>query len=244
MRNPFRAGNRRGWTAETTVCVPVWDTVQQTRHTVNIVNAILGRPGDFRLVVVDNASPNAATRRFLHKQAKRDRRLVPIYNPYNRGVGPGYNQALALGYRQGSRYFVCLNNDVVIEGDDWLDRLVHPLRENPRQLVGPCLVLHHWDEILHAYMEGWCIACARIFLDDVGYFDEELAPAWAEDVDLAWRAQRHDFKLYETSVPLRHLGGKTGFDGRLPSLEITERNIDRFISKVRNGADGRKGWPQ
>jgi|GEM_PF-6100439 len=231
------------------VCIPVRDSEAAAAITKNTVTWVLAARTDLALVVVDNASPCRDAVAFIRDLAGADRRLVLIENETNRGVGPAYNQGLAWGYQHGAAHFVCMNNDIEVDAAaaaTWLPMLLQPLRAQPRQLVGVRLIPRNEmvdrEGQTHPYLEGYCLAFARPFLDEVGYFDERFAPAWVEDVEICWRATRHGYALTEVAVPLRHIGSQSHTG--MPRDLITLRNVWRLVDKARAGSDGRMGWPQ
>lgn len=225
--------------AETTIVIPVWDSEEQFPLTKQLIgNILLLTGGSFMLVVVDNASPFQATKEFLAHNVACVSCFHLISNQENLGYGPALNQGLRFGYDQGSLYFVNMNNDVLITDSDWLEALVGPLRENPKRLVGARLI--DWNEACDfdgtgpvPYLEGWCLAFARCFLDEVGYFHPDIM-LWHEDVELTLRAKKHGYEILQSPAfewrrnfglplrgPLIHLYGQTGFRKGLPFEEIS-----------------------
>jgi len=90
------------------------------------------------------------------------------------------------------------------------------------------------------------LAFHRRFLRDVGYFDEGFSPAWFEDADLSWRAQRHGYELVQVdTLPVRHLYGCSALcnpkkfheiDG-IGVPEVSRRSGEYFRDKIRRGDD-------
>lgn len=238
-------------TPQTTIVVPVWDHEAQHQFTRQIVEQILFfTQGDFQLVVVDNASPYPETPRFLREAALADSRLHVITNEENRGYGPALNQGLRLGYEDGCDFFVCLNNDILIQDANWLDAFIVPLQQNNRQLVGARMITFNpncdFGQGIVPYVEGWALAFHRLFLEEVGYFDEEIW-LWFEDVELSLRARKAGYEILQSPAfewrndrglpirgPLVHLYGCTAFRSGL-DFETTSAHSKEIVREAHFG---------
>jgi GT2 family glycosyltransferase len=221
---------------EITLTYPVWDNLHLTKTcTTQFLHCT---ESDLEIVIVDNASSDD-TWKWLTEVAAGEPRLRVIHNEVNVGYGPGLNQGLAVA--RGD-YMVALSNDVVVLHPNWLELLIQPLRANPKLLVGGRLITTNAncnvDGWIPPYIEGYCMAFARCFLTEVGFFDERFAPAFVEDVELSWRAVCNGYELHVVKVPLQHLYGKTTYETHasdVPHRAITSRNVEYFRSKVREG---------
>lgn len=231
---------------KTTITVPVFDGPAQHPYTGMAVTYILEETtGDFALVVVDNASPDDATPRFLAEMAGLHPNLRVITNKRNRGYGPALNQGMRLGYENGSEFFVCLNNDIAFRTPTWLEDFIAPLQKNKRQLIGARLIdlntyTDFGDGPVH-YLEGWAIAWNRCFLEEGGYFDERIH-LWFEDVEVCIRARKMGFAVIQSpefewqenrGLPRKggfiHFYGQTGFRSGMdfPRISAESREIVR-----------------
>lgn len=231
---------------ETTITIPVWDDEEQFHLTQNVVHQILTlTSGSFQLIVVDNASPFPETRKFLQELQKVEPNFRVICNEENRGYGRALNQGIGLGMDEGSRFFVHLNNDIVVRAMDWLEQIVAPLRENERRLVGARMIdfneATRFDGGIEPYLEGWCMAFSRTFVEELGIFDDDIF-LWFEDVSLTLKARRAGYEVMQCPAfewnrhgalpvrgPLVHLYGMTGFRRGLDfvSISATSREIVR-----------------
>ena len=99
------------------VIVPVYKGYEQTRRCIESVLASRGRC-DFELVVVDDASPEAAIPAYLDALAAQGRATL-LRNAANQGFVRSVNRGMAL---HAGRDVVLLNSDTEVAGD-WLDRL-------------------------------------------------------------------------------------------------------------------------
>lgn len=226
--------------------IPVWDNLDLTQTCVT--QFLHCTESDVGVIVIDNGSSDW-TWRWLGGVAEVEPRLHIIHNDTNRGYGPALNQGLMMA--QGE-YLVCLNNDVITLHPNWLEILIAPLRENHKLLCGGRLITKNgWVEVdgwIPDYLEGYCMAFHRQFLTDVGFFDERFAPAFVEDVELCWRAERNGYRMQEIKVPLYHLYGRTTYithAEEIPHRDITKKNVKYFTEKVRGGNDAPfypEGW--
>ena len=236
----------KGGLIETTITIPVWDDMEQFAFTEKAVDQILTfTPGSYQLIVVDNNSPYEGTREFLLGVQASTPNFRVICNKENVGYGRALNQGISLGMDEGSSYFVCLNNDIVVRDTNWLEVLVGPLRENARRLVGARMIdfneATRFDGDIEPYLEGWCLAFERTLVRELGMFDDDIF-LWFEDVELSIRASRAGYELVQpkefewnnrVGMPLRgpllHLYGMTGFRRGLdfPNISLTSRELVR-----------------
>jgi len=165
-----------------------------------------------------------------------------ICNEENRGYGRALNQGIGLGMDEG---FMNLNNDIVVRDIDWLEKIISPLRENDRRLVGARMIdfneATRFDGHIEPYLEGWCLAFSRTFVRELGVFDDDIF-LWFEDVELCLRAKKAGYEVMQCpsfewdshwAVPVRgplvHLYGMTGFRRGIDFVAIsaTSREIVR-----------------
>ncbi|HMD45966.1 MAG TPA: glycosyltransferase [Acidimicrobiales bacterium] len=154
-----------------------------------------------RLVVVDNASTDE-TAAWLEGEAARDRRLVPVISPVNRGVSGGRN--LGLDHLAGDEdWVVFLDNDTEVLAD-WWRPYVAALESDPDAgICGEDGVDARWGpegrELVPVAGEGpqrcdiavgFCMVMRPAAIARIGRFDENLGLFWHDDDDYALRAAR------------------------------------------------------
>ena len=218
--------------AETVLSVPIWDSEEQSSWTLSLIESAQREDlmrGDFHLVLVDNASSSPITQQALSKIEREGApRITVLRNRENLGYGKAANRGIFYGLAMGAQYGIVLNNDIVMNDPNWIeDAFIQHLRENPKQLMGARLIDFNGDAIydgrnVTTYLEGWCMAFHRSFVENVGLFDGAIFN-WHEDADLCIRAVKNGFALAQSPAfewqgiqpqirgPLQHASGKTSF---------------------------------
>lgn len=238
--------------------IVAWDNLI---HTSRFVKQCLDQEvtvGDIEVILVDNGSTDG-TQEWWATIPQNDRYGVCVRNAENLGYPAALNQGLQMARGE---YLVCLNNDIIVRTKGaWLQDFLQPLRWDKKILLGARMI--HGNAIVEvdgwvpSYLEGWCLAFHRDFLDDVGYFDEVYSPAFVEDVDICWRATRHGYDVVQSPCfdwtpqgymirgVLYHIYGQTTYvprdmGGHMEDTrhhEITPIHAAAFRAKVRAGDD-------
>jgi GT2 family glycosyltransferase len=236
---------------ETVISVPIWDSEEQSQWTLALIEAANNESimrGDFHLVLVDNASPSQATQQaLLQAETAGIKRLSILRNETNLGYGRAANRGIFYGLGLGAEYGIVMNNDITIQNPDWVEEaFVSHLRVDPNQLMGSRLIDFNGGAIYDGhnvtpYLEGWCMAFHRSFVENVGLFDGAIFN-WHEDAELCIRAVKNGFKLAQSPAfewngiqpmvkgPLVHASGKTGFK-KLDYTSIAQASRDHVVRK-------------
>ncbi|MCW2274516.1 glycosyltransferase [Rhodoblastus acidophilus] len=242
-------------TAKLWIVVPVYEDLAATRACLNAAMAQLD--DDMRLVVIDDASPNAALRGWLDVIAASGR-LELIRNPKNLGFAASVNRALKL----------CLGGDVILLNADALPprgvfaRLAElaraapdvgaltPLSNNGETCSFPVAnaasPLPDEDEIarLDALAQrangdllidlpngiGFCLYITRACLDATGPLPEIYGRGYYEDVEFCLKARERGFRtVCAAGVYVGH-AGSLSFGAEKRGLVMRNMNLleDRF----------------
>lgn len=104
---------------------------------------------------------------------------------HNAGVGPAWNRGIVQAAEAGCEYAVIVNDDVVLPSG-MIGRLTERLTGR-RAIVSPTNV----TGVCHPRgLNFWCFAIKpREFIQQYGLFDENFAPAYYEDDDMAYRVR-------------------------------------------------------
>ncbi|HEV2123742.1 MAG TPA: glycosyltransferase family 2 protein, partial [Chloroflexota bacterium] len=197
-------------------------------------------PGDFELLVVDNASQDG-TLEYLEALVERDKRVRVLRNARNEGFAAPNNRAF--GAARGE-FVVTLNNDAPPE-PGWLASLVEAASTHPHAgSVASKMVFAHaphliqsagisidraaiaWDRLAGHPVTAGESTVTEIFgasagaalyrrhmLQELGGFDSQFF-MYLEDVDLAWRAQLAGWHaVYAPDAVVRHAHSASAGEG-------------------------------
>ena len=203
------------------VIVPVYAGRTDTLACLDTIKASINTIA-YRVVVVDDASPDTLLVKALKERAQRNE-ITLICRPVNAGFSGAVNTALAL---DNSRDVILLNADTLVFGD-WLDRLHAAAYQN--ELFGTVTPLSNHGELLsypkamhnnpvfdvkHAELidqtvsllgskqpvtipvgVGFCFYIKRQVLNAVGFFDEAtFGRGYGEDTDFCLRVEQAGFR--------------------------------------------------
>lgn len=215
------------------VIIPIYDGVDETRRCLETVLAA-SNSVDYRLILINDASPNPEIPRLLESLPTSDRLLV-LHNAKNLGFTGTVNRGMSLSKRND---VVLLNSDTEVP-DDWLGRLVSQAYRSPRigtvtpfsnnaticsypDLPGGPLpegeTVQSLDEIMRAVNAGrqadlptaigFCMYIKRKCLREVGEFDEKaFGRGYGEENDFCQRALRRGWRhVLAADVFVYHAG--------------------------------------
>ena len=115
-----------------------WYRPEMTYLVINTIHKNTKRE-NFRLIVIDNGSPQDQAVELLRMHNELGLIDELILNDTNRGLEPARNQGLAL---VESRYFICADNDCLpqppVNGKDWVELLVELIDKHPDYAAISC----------------------------------------------------------------------------------------------------------
>lgn len=227
------ATSRSAQRGSISVVIPVYGSPVET---LTCLRSLFGSENstDFRVIVVDDGSPDALTRDSLDKLA--EAKIVSlIRHSANQGFPAACNSGFGAG---GTDDIVILNSDVTLTGD-WLDRMVaHIATDNRIATLTPMTCddsftsyptpfqsssfkqypLDLIDAVAKGSSEsavdaptgvGYCMYITREILDEVGGFDTmAFKQGYGEENDFCQKAVARGYRnLVTPNIFVRHEGG-------------------------------------
>jgi GT2 family glycosyltransferase/glycosyltransferase involved in cell wall biosynthesis len=186
------------------IVLPVYGGLHVLIHCINSIQARTNWP--YRLIIIDDCSPDGATQLWLEEWAKVNPQHTVLFNKKNRGFAATVNRGIELG---DGEYICVLNSDVIVT-PGWLYKMVLALEADERnKIVNPCtnntaligiplqpgydyndmnralerLSAHQYPEIMPT---GFCFMMERSLIDEIGTFDEGYV-SYGEETDFWMR---------------------------------------------------------
>ncbi len=115
-------------------------TIEMTIQSVSAIKEKL-KEANYAVVVVDNASPNDSGKELL-QHYENDSRVTVLISEENLGFAKGNNVGYVYAKNQLSCDFICvMNNDVMIEQEDFMQRVVAEYLNSQFAVAGPHITL-------------------------------------------------------------------------------------------------------
>ena len=241
------------------IIVPVYRGLEDTRCCIESVLAYAPQyRAAFRLIAINDASPEPAVTAWLREKAALDPRLVLLENEENLGFVGTVNRGMALS---DTNDVILLNSDAEV-ANDWLDRMVRsawsdarvasvtPFSNNATICSYPNFCQDNalpegYDtaqlDKLFAQTNpgqavdvptgvGFCMYIRRDALADVGLFDvESFGKGYGEENDFCQRAAKAGWRnLHLLDTFVRHAGGVSFQAGKSPREQAAMETLRRM----------------
>ena len=239
------------------IIVPVYKGLADTQRCVlSVLSASCRTP--WRLIVINDASPEPEVTDWLRDMAARDPRVELLENEVNLGFVGTVNRGMAVSTTDD---VLLLNSDAEV-ANDWLDRIqaaaysdqrvasVTPFSNNaticsyPRFCQDNALPMG-WDvgrlDQLFAKTNagqvvdvptgvGFCMYIRRAALDEVGLFDvENFGKGYGEENDFCIRAENAGWRnLHALDTFVHHSGGVSFGDAKSPRERAAMETLRRL----------------
>lgn len=158
-----------------------------------------------------------------------DTTVMPFVQPNweeNIGVGPAWNNALNWGRDKSLEYLIIVNDDVIFR-PGVINKMLH-WSARGYDLVSP----QNETGVCHPYgLNFWCFMVKPAeFLRKFGTFDENFAPAYYEDDDMAYRIKLAGGSIKNLNEKAYHevMGTKIDQDTH---RSYYENNLEYYIEK-------------
>jgi len=141
------------------------------------------------IIIVDDASPNKKLVGFL------ENKFFPNLKWIHNSENMGFAKSINAGIKKSTKPLVLLlNNDVVIERNDWLDKLIKTMYHYEWDLTAPSEGIlsknndyipiknrSSYDGVTFSYLVGWCMLIKREVISDVGMLPINFGRGFWED---------------------------------------------------------------
>lgn len=232
--------------AQIDVVIPVHDRLDWLRLCVQALHTWTSAP--WRLVLVDNASEQPETKRWLVDLERQEEpwpegtRCVDL-----RVVRLGQNRSFANAVNAGARagdapHLVLLNSDVIVT-QGWDGHLLQDLANPHVGLAGartnaasglqgagvsPGLIAPRW-------LIFCCVGMRREVYEEVGGLDERTFPDWCggEDVDYSWAVRKAGYELALSEAWVYH-GGSQTYRSTVGAFGVQEAMHQRAEARLRS----------
>jgi GT2 family glycosyltransferase len=229
---------------EASVVVPVYDA---ERTITECLDSLLAQdfPSDrYEIIAIDNASRDR-TPELLRRYAGR----IAVLEEHKQGPAAARNR----GVKAARGEIIAMTDSDCVVSRDWLRCLIAPLDDPAVGIVGgrnlstqPCNDVERFGEEIHDHEKAITVykppyvitmnwAARASLFETIGYFDEDLLRC--EDVDLAYRAVQHGYRLaYAPDAVVHHRNERTlaglfaeGFAHGLYSVQAIRKH-DAFLA--------------
>lgn len=224
------------------IVIATWNAIEMTRTALASIRATSNYP--YRLILVDNSEEPEARAWFREIAASGEfGETLLIQNERN----IGWLKATNIGIRHADAKYVCLLNNDVICGTDWLRRCIHLMEREPDiGLINPrgnersenrrVKNVNDYAEHLAAseggnqtelpHCSGFCMVAKAKLFHELGLLDEIFEGGYYEDNDFSYRARTAGFRCAQCDDAfVFHLGSQSF--NKLPTAEkrrMIERN--------------------
>ena len=238
------------------IIVPVYKGLAYTRCCIeSVLTHAHTYKTPFRLIAINDASPDPDVTAWLRTKADQDARLVLLENPENLGFVGTVNRGMALS---DTNDVILLNSDAEV-ANDWLDRMVRaawaaphiasvtPFSNNaiicsyPRFCEDNTLPYGYDTASLDKLFArtnstqvvdvptgvGFCMYIRRDCLTEIGLFDQKsFGKGYGEENDFCQRAAKAGWRnLHLLDTFVRHAGGVSFGASKSPRIQAATKTL-------------------
>lgn len=205
-----------------------WQNPSALQRSISAIQA--HTTGDWKLLIVDNASPDPQVRGILEAMEK-DPRIFVEYRTENTGYVGAVNRILEWASEADAHHVAYVDNDAFISTPAWNDVLAEPLDRHhdlamsfPRRFATYVMAGAGYDECLWGLGCCWMLSIARY--REIGPWDDQLGHQ--EEADYALRLHLAGWKLGVADIVVDHQATAT----RSPEAqERINAGVIRFVNK-------------
>jgi len=209
--------------------MPCWNNLHYNQQSItSILTHTDPKKTPYRLILVDNGSEDGTLRYMEQIQRAYPDRVCIIRNDTNLGWVEAVNQGVSRFIDVPTAdYFMCINNDVLVVQDDWLEKLIESIEEKPwlagagpisNAVFGRQNVIYNSPKIKgeeRAYIIGFCMLFKRLAVEmlmskDGFFMDPVFSPGGADEIDVCYRLWKEGYRFYiDREVYVHHFCSKS-----------------------------------
>lgn len=192
------------------VCIPAFSSAENIKKCLDSVIKSNNNVFDLTILLYNNSTKQEIID--ICKEYAFELNNIQLFDVrYNKGCAITWNEAIEYVYYLNSNVFsslIILNDDIEFLNDGFV-KFVYAALENPYTPV--------------VTGDGYSIfSYSRFAYEKIGYFDENIRPAYFEDADYAVRIQKSNLNQLDVYVDHNHLG----------SASIPENNLRSEFDNV------------
>lgn len=221
----------------------VWN---QLAFTTDCINSVLkNTDGEYRLILIDNASDNPTRDYLMSVQRSQGNRVLLVRNDTNLGFIKAANQGMQISK---APHLCLLNNDTIVT-KGWLSEMIAIADSSPDiGIVNPSsnnlgqkpadgepieLFAERFKSKAGTYSElgaaiGFCMLIKHAVIERIGYFDEIYGMGNFEDTDFSRKAVKDGFRCVRACGAYVYHREHTSFNKAKTFSDDFKRNREIF----------------
>jgi GT2 family glycosyltransferase len=236
---------------KTVISIACFNKVEYTKKCIDSI-LLNTQMTDAVLLITDNNSTDGTSSYLKTLQEEYPNQINILKQKTNTGFGHAHNQALQYiptlkkEMKCDVDFFVVMNNDIVINEENWLGKMKAPFLVNEKMAIvgiqGVCNGLDHGGGGIFnpqlqqpEYIEGSLLIMPVNLLKKHKLFDESLVFAYYEDSDLSLRYRKLGYNIKSEKLDIVH-------ERAVTAKSIDSNELDLLGYKAKNKIRFQKKW--
>lgn len=184
------------------VCIPAFSSAENIKNCIDSVIKSNNNNFDLTILLYNNSTKHEIIN--ICKEYAFEYDFIQLYDVRsNRGCSITWNDAIEYVYHVKPNYFsslIIVNDDIQFLEDSFI-LFVNNALANPDIAVITCGDISADGYSVFSY--------SRFAYEKVGFFDENIRPAYFEDADFVSRIEKQNLKLMEFKINISHVGSSS-----------------------------------
>lgn len=165
--------------------------VAYNSFTLELGDSIFRSPQtDVQLYLFTHSKDQVTVREVKQTVAKYSDKLTLFDYQSNRGLARSWNDGIYTAYTEGAEAIIVVNDDVLFSKGD-IENMARQSIDSDNHIIMSKGKHEQYGEVPgHGYT---CFAITKVAIETIGYFDQNLWPAYFEDNDYDYRARLAGF---------------------------------------------------